>query len=246
MMRIQVELDALSHIPDSQDLLREDFRNSLASQHNRLINFMEARITQMEDKLKSQADSIQTSQRMQMGALVARRRPSSSQQSSHPPSLSSSAASQAIGVRVAQYTSKCRAGCQCACHQQRKASSSFMNRILGQIFVGYAGLPMVSSKCDSAQCNRAQVPVVSVEYWFPLGFCWSKIVQLQLSYRPNIGPQFNLSTLRSVPDTAPCVEYALHGDIEGLKSLFQRGRASPLDVSVTRGYTLVRVRLDSS
>ncbi|KAL3456695.1 ankyrin repeat-containing domain protein [Aspergillus heterothallicus] len=155
---------------------------------------MEAHITQMEDKLKSQADSIQASQRMQMGAL-----------------LSSSAASQGIGVRVAQYTSKCRAGCQCACHQQRKAS---------------AIKPRYLSSASSIGS--------------PLGFCWSKIVQLQLSYRPNIGLQFNLSTLSSVSDTAPCVEYALHGDIEGLKSLFQRGRASPLYVSVTRGYTLVR------
>lgn len=84
-------------------------------------------------------------------------------------------------------------------------------------------------------------PFVSPEYWFPLGLCWSKIIQLQLSYQPSFGPQLNLSTLRRVPDTAPCVEFALHGNIDGLKSLFTRGEASPWDVSVTRGYTLALV-----
>lgn len=151
--------------------------------------------------------------------------------------------SQTIRVKVNQYSFKCRAGCRCSCHKQKSSSSSsFMNRLLGQIFIGYAGLPIIRAKCDSAECEKAQIPVVSLEYWFPLGFCWSKIVQFQLSYRSSTGPQLSLSMLRSVPDTAPCVQFALHGNIEGLKSLFSRGLASPLDVSVTRGYTLVRVR----
>lgn len=63
---------------------------------------------------------------------------------------------------------------------------------------------------------------------------------MQLGYQPNIGTLLQLDTLRRVPDTAQCVNFALHGDIEGLKYLFSNGLASPRDVSTTRGYSVLR------
>ncbi|MCJ1308975.1 hypothetical protein MMC25_002630 [Agyrium rufum] len=56
----------------------------------------------------------------------------------------------------------------------------------------------------------------------------------------HVGPQFALSSLRRVPDSAQCVNFALNGNVEGLKDLFQRGLASPRDVSSTRGYSMLR------
>lgn len=58
--------------------------------------------------------------------------------------------------------------------------------------------------------------------------------------QPNIGTLLQLGTPRRVPDTAQCVSYALHGDIVGLKYLFENGLASPRDVSSTRGYSVLR------
>lgn len=108
------------------------------------------------------------------------------------------------------------------------------------MFVGYAGLPFVSAKCDKESCQTSQAAHVSVEYWFPLGFAWSKIFRFQLTYQARIGPQFELSTLRRVPDSAQCVNFALNGNIDGLKDLFKRNLASPRDVSTTRGYSVLR------
>ncbi|KAI9766861.1 MAG: hypothetical protein M1839_004748 [Geoglossum umbratile] len=51
---------------------------------------------------------------------------------------------------------------------------------------------------------------------------------------------FQLDTLRRVSDTAQCVNFALNGNIEGLKYLFSHGLAPPRDVSTTRGYSLLR------
>ncbi|KAI4280845.1 MAG: hypothetical protein L6R38_004121 [Xanthoria sp. 2 TBL-2021] len=79
-----------------------------------------------------------------------------------------------------------------------------------------------------------------MEYWFPLGLFWSQIVRLQLGYQSHLGPQVSLSMLRRVPDSAPCVKFALDGNIDGLKDLFKRGLASPKDVSSTRGYSILR------
>lgn len=50
-----------------------------------------------------------------------------------------------------------------------------------------------------------------------------------------------LKTLRRIPDSAEAITFAMNGNIEGLKSLFGRGLASPVDVSDTRGYSLLRV-----
>ena len=121
-----------------------------------------------------------------------------------------------------------------------------MDRMLGQLFVGYAGLPLLSPPCDLHTCDKSQAPHLNVEYWFPLAFCWSTIVQLQIAYQPNSGPQIALNTLRRVPDSAQCVSYALEGNIEGLKGLFKRGLACPRDVSSTRGYSILRVGLTTT
>lgn len=117
--------------------------------------------------------------------------------------------------------------------QDPHSTRGLVDRVLGQMFVGYAGLPLINAKCDTDTCEKIQAAHVSVEYWFPLGFVWSKILRLQLTYQPNIGPQFELSTLRRVPDSALCVNFALSGNIDGLKELFKRGLASPRDVSTT-------------
>ena len=143
-------------------------------------------------------------------------------------------------MRVAQ-RGACRPGCPCNCHLQTRSSTpGLVDRVFGQMFVGYAGLPFVSAKCDTDSCEKSQAAHISVEYWFPLGFAWSKILRLQLTYQTRIGPQFELSTLRRVPDSAQCVTFALNGNIDGLKDLFRRNLASPRDVSTTRGYSVLR------
>ncbi|XMA09114.1 hypothetical protein WAI453_001905 [Rhynchosporium graminicola] len=122
---------------------------------------------------------------------------------------------------------------------------AFLSRILGQLFVGAAGVPVLGRKCDSQTCKSSQLPRVMVEYWFPLGVFWSQIVQLHIGYHASMGPQFSLKSLRRVPDSSQSVHYAMNGNIEGLKDLFNRGLASPWDVSSTRGYTLSRWALYS-
>ena len=135
----------------------------------------------------------------------------------------------------------CTVECTCRCHgQTAHMIPKFADRVLGQLFVGYAGLPALSKRCNVESCEKSKSSQMTIEYWFPLSFIWSQIFRLRLAYSPNIGPQFELSTLRRVPDSAPCVHLALQGDIEGLKDLFNRGLASPRDVSSTRGYSVLR------
>jgi len=112
---------------------------------------------------------------------------------------------------------------------------------MGQLFVEHAGIPAISTKCDKSTCTNAQASQVYAEYWFPLGVFWSQILSFHVSYQANLGPSFQLRTLRRVPDSAPAVSFAMSGNVPGLRELFRRGAASPQDVSDTRGYSLIRV-----
>ncbi|KAJ3551789.1 hypothetical protein NPX13_g11275 [Xylaria arbuscula] len=170
-------------------------------------------------------------------ALLPRQRPQSSQK---PAGTASQL--QSVNFHVSRRVSACRPGCACACHcQKQNQTPSVVDRIFGQLFISYAGVPVLSPKCDDSRCLKPQQPQVQTEYWFPPGVFWSQIIQFQATYQSTTGPSFQLKTLRRVPDTSEAVTFAMNGNIEGLKSLFVRGLASPVDVSDTRGYSLLRV-----
>lgn len=196
--------------------------------------------------LREQAGRLQTQQDNQLTPFYGQAPPPYRRRSvgSRAPSSSGSekdARTDSVAIRVAQYTATCRPGCLCACHSQKKSYTPAMfERVVGKLFVGYAGLPMFNPKCSLPECEKAQPARLSMEYWFPMSFI-SQIVRFQIAME-STGPQIALNILRRVPDTAQGVGFTQAGNIDGLKDLFRRGLASPRDVSSTRGYSLLRVR----
>lgn len=262
MMRIRLDLERIAstsvHLegPERNDALGSGgqiFKDILQEHEGNISRALaeqniqvEERLSRVEALLQAQTTQMRVSQVSQIGPLYDMSPPAYRKRPTLPMSPTSEEhlrmRSEAVGVRLRQTLSNCRPSCPCACHtQKRSATPSFVKQALGQLFVGYAGLPVLGNKCDSLTCERGQIPSINVEYWFPLGFCWSQIIRLQLAYQTNIGPSFQLSTLRRVPDSAQCVSFALNGNIDGLKRLLSQGLASPRDVSSTRGYSLLRV-----
>ncbi|KAL8958300.1 MAG: hypothetical protein Q9193_004614 [Seirophora villosa] len=252
MKRIRLDINALSSITleaartpaTLQDTLQED----LARHHHQFENALDRVYAQVDERigavqalLEAQSAQLAVNQTNQLGDIYGpryRQRPRrpAKRITQHP----HADGNPSIAVRVNQY-SPCHSGCQCICHVESKSSTpSIVDRVLGQVFVGYSGLPCLNSKCDLDTCEKSQSPNMSFEYWFPLGFVWSQIVRFRWTYERNLGPHFEISTLRRVPDSAQCVAFALNGDTEGLKDLFRRGLASPRDVSSTRGYSVLR------
>ncbi|KAF2869518.1 ankyrin repeat-containing domain protein [Massariosphaeria phaeospora] len=155
-------------------------------------------------------------------------------------SQSSGRVLQGVNLHVAARR-HCRPGCVCACHaQERNQTPSALDRIFGQLFVGYAGIPVLSANRDDANCRKSQRPQIQAEYWFLAGVFWNQIIRFQATYQANLGPAWQFNTLRRVPDGAEAVTFAMTGNIDGLKSLFTNGYASPVDVNETRGYSLLR------
>ncbi len=207
---------------------------------------MEGWLQKHTAQMEATTTELLTDQNARLDPLICRppkvRRQVPSQDSESPQRKNGIPKTEGVAISVSQHTSACPMTCVCSCHTQAKAPApAFIDRVLGQLFVGTAGIPSLSTKCSHQACKSSRAPRVSVEYWFPLGVFWSQIVRLQVGYHASMGPQFSLRSLRRVPDSAQCVHYAMHGNIEGLKDLFRRDLASPWDVSSTRGYTLSRV-----
>lgn len=142
----------------------------------------------------------------------------------------------------------CRSWCPCACHAKRElklTTSGMMESVLGKMFVGYSGLPVLNKPCDFRGCRDRQNAAATIEYWFPWWFV-SMNSKLCLTYLPSTGPQFQLSTTRRIPDDSQSIAFAMQGNIDGLKYLFSQGLVGPRDVSGSRGFTLMRVRLVST
>ena len=264
MLRIRLDIEQISTITSQvnsqtaqeRTLLRKEISSGLASQRDGVIDHLneiyqqvDQRIVKVEGLLQAQADQAQQGP-LSLTRVTQRARPTGRKRihqcSQEFPEIKelSTPLSEGVRVRLNRYTSTCQFGCNCICHATMKASTPAMvDRIFGQLFVGYAGLPFLTAKCDAEGCTKSQSPWISLEYWFPLGYFWSQIIRLQVAYPSNIGPQVSLNTLRRVPDSALCIKYALTGNIEGLRTLFARGLASPMDVCNTRGYSLLRVSM---
>ncbi|CAI7587887.1 unnamed protein product [Penicillium glandicola] len=238
MTKIRLDIEAISAVTfessQQQIALGNNFLSGLAA--------VDQRIARVEEMLLTQSHQVQESQFTQVGSSYDMSTPEKQRQPSvkNVTSLGKSS-SEGIGIRVTPLSVNCRPGCACSCHSHQKATSpALVNRVFGQLFVGYAGLPYFSPKCNLHACNKSRTRQVSLEYWFPFASLSSAIVRLEVGYQPNIGTLLHLDTLRRVPDTAQCVSFALNGNIEGLKYLFSRGLASPRDVSTSRGYSVLR------
>ena len=235
-LRLDVEEISTTYLQSSQDQL------AVSSQLVGGMATVDERITRVEEMLRVQTTRLQESQHQQVGPLynmnVARAR-RSPRLSRVDPCMDEHC--EGLGVRVTPYTVTCRSGCVCACHlQQKSATPTFLSKLIGQVFVGYSGLPVLSPTCNVHACQKSRASQVNLEYWFPLKYVSSTIVRMQFGYQPNLGTMFQLDTLRRVPDSAQCVNFALNGNIDGLKFLFSNGLASPRDVSTTRGYSVLR------
>lgn len=234
MMKIRVDIHAMSNTASNHLALSEKFMDCLTG--------VDDRIAKVEQMLHLQSQQLQANQFMQVRAAYSSK-PRLKQQPSFPLADHKSptpGSRDNFSIRVTPHTTTCRADCPCSCHTERSsASPPILNTLLGRLFVGYTGLPILSPKCNDEEYRGSRASQVSMEYWFPFSM-WSTIVRFHMGYRPDFGPSLHIETLRRVPDSAQSVSFALDGNIEGLKYLFRNGLASPRDVSTTRGYTLLR------
>ncbi|KAF2261005.1 ankyrin [Lojkania enalia] len=187
-----------------------------------------------------------------LGQIFLNERLQNRSQNDAPPAYAEHTADQLAAVETVRVVmssrNPCRNWCPCACHVRRKLNVTVpgvMANILGKMFVGYAGLPVLNKPCDFRGCRDRQEPDAMMEYWFP-GWFVAMNLKMHLKLLPMSGPQFQLATTRRIPDSSQSITFAMKGDIQGLRHLFTQGLAHPRDISDSRGYSLLRASLPST
>jgi hypothetical protein len=246
MSRIQIDLHSVSLVT-SQAAEKHMQTNQALQDTQRLVD---GRLAGLEQILLEQFAQLKANLATELGpalggslSLVNRPPPSPGRNALSQQSKGNSAdATTGVSIKTTQYNRfSCEPNCRCNCHTSRELrSASLIGPVMGQLFVGYVGQPRIRQTCTHARCRRTTTTTVSIEYFFPIWFL-ARIVMLVLSYQKGAGPQMQLRTIRYVPDSSQSITYALNGNIDGLKSLFTQGLASPNDVSQGRKYSLLRV-----
>lgn len=242
MLKIRLDIQDISTVThrasETQAVVSRKVLTTLAG--------VDERIARVEQMLQQQSEFIRMNQFIQVQSAYGTSVPHNTEEPASDGWSGFNSAKQAsFGIRVTPSAIFCRKSCRCACHSRRNsASPAFMNNLLGRLFVSYSGLPAMTPSCDITECRGSKSSQLSLEYWFPTSL-WSKMVRMQLSYHSVEGPSIQLDMLRIIPDNAQCINFAINGNIKGLKHLFHEGSASPRDISTTRGYSLLRWALYS-
>lgn len=86
-----------------------------------------------------------------------------------------------ISVRAdLQNVSECSRCCKCFCHiHGRLNTPRLLDGILGTLFIGYSGSPLLSPRCDHIFCRERKDSSTTLAYQFPQWFVASRLAQLK-------------------------------------------------------------------
>ncbi|KAF3107085.1 hypothetical protein TWF102_000923 [Orbilia oligospora] len=137
--------------------------------------------------------------------------------------------------------------CKCVCHRRRNIQSpSILSKLVGDLFIGYNGIPSISPSCTIRNCSRDRSGNVRVQYAFPK---WLLTRMLSVYVRVSQCPEILIKTwnVRCYGDLNPGenpFRMVLMADLEGLSRLFQEGKASSKDIDSNAGQSLIHWAID--
>ncbi|KAI9795610.1 MAG: hypothetical protein M1833_006931 [Piccolia ochrophora] len=139
----------------------------------------------------------------------------------------------------------CGVECDCACHRGRRMRTPrILQNIIGNLFVGYVGLPYLSPKCNSFSCQKRSAPILTARYQFPFWFI-AKV--LFASFAPNVAgdPRFGLTVRNRVQPVIGknIFEMARWGDTEGVKEMLDKGLAGVDDIRNLDGCSAIALAI---
>lgn len=142
--------------------------------------------------------------------------------------------------------SSCSEWCSCNCHRPGAISANTpFNSMLGFLFVGYSGLPVIRAPCNERSCTRRSDLSLVIVYFFPLWFL-ARYLSMSIRVNPLLGPMINIRTprlIRWMDKEAQLFHFAKAGNIDGIRNLFSARVASPFDLTVAQGESALFVGL---
>jgi hypothetical protein len=133
--------------------------------------------------------------------------------------------------------------CSCTCHSgYRYQSPSFLKEFTGQLFLGYLSTPAFPTRCNKRSCNSQQSFSLKVTYCFPYWFLSKVFCIVADKYSSGIWKtKFEVRRQISWGQNDNILRFALHGNVDGVKSLLLSRQASVLDIDPHHGSTALHV-----
>ena len=125
----------------------------------------------------------------------------------------------------------CEGYCSCVCHASRRYKSpGLLNSLIGSLFIGYSGFPILSKKCDLATCADQTSRSVRASYTFPAWFVM-KTLDFVAKSSSTSGLCFNLRLRNKISQGAGTniISLARNGAIPTIRKLLEKGQASLTD-----------------
>jgi Ankyrin repeats (3 copies) len=144
--------------------------------------------------------------------------------------------------------SRCNGDCDCECSTRWLFQSPrALNQVLGQLFIGYAGLPVFKADCPNQKCTNQYRRQMQVSYTFP-GWMLLKTVNVAAAMTHNNEPSLGLTVKNRVAPTDATEDiiftFARNGNVGAIIDLFKQRKASPNDVSAEAGQTPLHFALE--
>ena len=166
-MRVRLDIENISIVAANSSHQQTTLRNNLLQQSD-LHQRVDQRVNRIVELLENQSNRLQDGHATQLGPFYRAPLPNRRQRGpalKPKKSFQDPPQSEGVSVKVLQYASACRPRYPYSCHEYQKSTSpAFMNRVLKQMFIGYTDLPLFSPKYNSQQCQKDQVPRISLEY----------------------------------------------------------------------------------
>lgn len=157
-----------------------------------------------------------------------------------PDSLFSEASFSALRIRFLR-PRKCDARCGCRCHKHTRAQSpQLLQSVIGTMFMGYAGLPILTPSCNNRVCQRSSEGFLQVNYYFPQWFL-ARILSLVVRFQDAQAPEISLRLLNVRSSYESIFQYAFNGDADSIKFCLANGKGSVLDVTDDSGHSPLHV-----
>lgn len=131
--------------------------------------------------------------------------------------------------------------CCCRCHKiTTRKLPRWLQQVVGFLLIGYSGIPY-SQPCNERNCRREDKSLLTVTYYFPWWFWSHSLISFMNKWDPVEGNVLGVRTPRIVHNAAPVFQMTTRGNIEGLQDLFSQGLASPFDVQLGTGLSVLHV-----
>lgn len=141
--------------------------------------------------------------------------------------------------------SNCEGACDCSCHSNYQCRTpSMLANLIGTLFLGYTGSPLLRPKCDKSSCQNRTSKSFQLIYCFPQWFM-EKAIHFVAATTYTGTPTFGLEVRRRVGwgSEDSILRFALTGNTLGVKALLDARTVSMTDIDPNHGRSALYVSL---